>query len=131
MAAQPSSMNPIDKIRAIARTDGRYAPEAYAFIFEALDFTLKRIEMHRHVTGQELCEGIRDLAIERFGLLARTVFKHWGVTRTRDFGHIVFNLVESGLMGKTEDDRIEDFDHVYDFDEVFDRGLKFSVSLER
>jgi uncharacterized repeat protein (TIGR04138 family) len=72
-----------------------------------------------HVTGQELLEGIRDLALNQFGPLAKTVFDHWGVKRCEDFGEIVFNMVEVGLLGKTEKDSRADFAGGYDFDEAF------------
>ena len=121
--------NPFDRIRAIVRRDPTYRVEAYCYVFEALDHTLRGLTKPRHVTGQELCLGIRDVAIERFGPLARTVFNHWGITKTEDFGRIVFNLIEAELMGKTDTDSLDDFRDVYDFDEVFDRQLKIDVKL--
>jgi len=122
--------SPLDRIREIAKRDPRYRVEAYCFIFEALDHTLKKLNVHRHVTGQELCGGAKDLAIEKFGPLAKMVLAHWGVTRTEDFGAIVFNLLEVGLMGKTSEDSIDDFRAVYDFDDVFERNLKIDVRLD-
>lgn len=74
----------------------------------------------KHVSGQQLCLGLRDYAIERYGRLARTVLEHWGLYSTDDFGRIVFAMVEVGLMRKTEDDRMEDFADVFDFAEAFD-----------
>jgi uncharacterized repeat protein (TIGR04138 family) len=121
--------NPFERIRAIVKRDPTYRVEAYCYVFEALDHTLRGLPKHRHVTGQELCRGIKDLAIDRFGPLARTVFQHWGITRTEDFGKIVFNLIEAELMGKTDSDSIEDFRDVYDFEDVFDRNLKLEVKL--
>ncbi len=121
--------NPFERIRAIVKKDPSYRLEAYCYVFEALDYTLRGLGKHRHVSGQELCAGIRDLALERFGPLAWTVFKHWGITRTEDFGRIVFNLIESELMGKTDTDAIEDFRDVYDFEDVFDRNFKLEVKL--
>lgn len=73
----------------------------------------------RHVTGQELCEAIRRYALEQYGLLARSVLEHWGVTNTGDFGEIVFNLIDIGQMRKTESDRREDFQDVFDFESGF------------
>lgn len=73
----------------------------------------------RHVTGPQLCQGLRDFAIDQYGLLAQTVLRRWRVTSCEDFGHIVFAMVEAGMMRKTDDDRIEDFRGVYDFNEVF------------
>jgi uncharacterized repeat protein (TIGR04138 family) len=109
-----------DRLRAVARIDGRYDAGAYRFVFEGLNHTLSKLPEARHVTARELLDGIRDLAKEKFGFLARTVFESWGVHATNDFGEIVFSLVSYGLMGKTEEDRREDFDDVFDFRKVLD-----------
>ena len=73
-------------------------------------------EGQRHLTGRELCESIRRLALEQFGYMAKTVLNSWGVHKTGDFGEIVFNLIEIGEMSKTKHDRREDFDDVFDFE---------------
>lgn len=73
----------------------------------------------RHVSGPQLCCGLRDFAIEQYGLLARTVLRRWQITSCEDFGHIVFAMVDAGMMRKTNDDRIEDFVGVFDFNDVF------------
>jgi uncharacterized repeat protein (TIGR04138 family) len=69
-----------------------------------------------HVTGQELCEAIRQFALEQYGLMAKVVLNRWGLHTTGDFGEIVFNLIRIGRMRKTPQDRREDFDDVFDFD---------------
>lgn len=71
----------------------------------------------RHVTGQQLCEAIRQYAIQQYGMLAKNVLNEWGVRNTGDFGEIVFSLIEIGQMKKTESDRREDFENVFDFDD--------------
>lgn len=73
-------------------------------------------EDERHLTGQQLCEAIRQYAQEQFGLMAKCVLNEWGVYKTGDFGEIVFNLIAIEQMRKTKDDRREDFDDVFDFD---------------
>ena len=108
-----------DLIDKILKKDIRYQREAYNFIFEALDYTLKQIGERRHINGGELLDGIRNYALQQFGPLAKMVFNKWGVSRTDDFGEIVFNLVEVGLMGKTEEDSKDDFKDRYNFNEVF------------
>lgn len=113
----------------ILKRDPRYRVEAYHFIFEALDFTLSaRGVGRRHVSGPEIMDGVRRLALERYGYLARGVFEHWGVTRTDDFGEIVFNLITWDLLQKTADDCKEDFYGLYDFEVVFD--VAFEQSLQ-
>lgn len=122
-----------NKIKEIIKKDPRYLPQAYQFVFEALDYTtnilgkrqLKTNELERHVTGKQLMEGLRQYALKQFGFMALTVFEQWGVKQDADFGNIVFNLVESGLMGKTETDSRDDFKNTYDLKKVFDEEFKF------
>ena len=106
----------------IVKKDKRYNAEAYNFVMEALHYTVSKLDKHRHVTGQELLEGIKEYALEQFGVMTGTVFEHWGVRRTEDFGEIVFNMVEAGLMGSTDTDSKDDFKSGYDFSEAFDEA---------
>jgi uncharacterized repeat protein (TIGR04138 family) len=94
---------------------------------EGLSYAVQRVhedpeslaEEDRHISGQQLCLGLRELAIEKYGLLAPVVLEHWRVRRTFDFGRIVFAMIEAGLMTKTHRDSLEDFQAVYDFEEAF------------
>ena len=104
----------------ILTKDERYKPDAYEFVMQSLWFTQKGLKKKGHVTGGELLTGIREFALEQYGPMAKVVFEHWGVKTTEDFGEIVFNMVENGLMGKTDEDTKEDFKGAYDFDEAFD-----------
>ena len=113
-------VKPPKTMEGIVEKDKRYNAEAYNFVMEALHFTVKKLDKPRHVSGQELLGGIREYALEQFGVMTRTLFEHWGVRRTEDFGEIVFNMVEAGLMGKTGTDSKDDFKNGYDFSEVFD-----------
>ena len=81
----------------------------------------------RHLTGQELCEAIRVYALEQYGYMAKSVLNHWGVRSTKDFGEIVFNLIEIGQMRKTPDDRREDFEKVFDFEEGFHQDFEITL----
>lgn len=118
----------LQEIDRIAEDDGRYKREAYLFVYAALDFTVNQRGLRdaptesRHITGQELSEGIRSYARDQFGPMAGDVLAHWGVLKTIDFGNIVYNLIEAGLMSKTERDRLDDFRDVYRFSEAFDAG---------
>jgi uncharacterized repeat protein (TIGR04138 family) len=108
----------------ILAKDPRYESEAYLFVKDALDYTQKLVikpsrDEIRHVSGQELLEGIRAFALTQFGPMAPTVFEEWGIRRCEDFGEIVFNMVEIGLLGKTEKDSRADFQSGYDFDAAF------------
>jgi uncharacterized repeat protein (TIGR04138 family) len=112
-----------EAVARICARDRRYAPEAFLFIHEGLMRTLKRVQEKekkpRQITGAELSAGLRDYALEQFGPLAMTVLNRWNIRTTRDFGEIVFALLGAGLLGKTEEDKIEDFDDLYDFDRAF------------
>jgi uncharacterized repeat protein (TIGR04138 family) len=125
------------KLAEIVRKDPRYAYEAYQFVQEALEYTQKKLgrraeegeaaEAQHHVRGWELVDGIRELALREFGFMARTVFRMWGIERTDDFGEIVFNLVESNLMSKTDDDDRKDFHNVFDLDEALVKGFQLRL----
>jgi len=111
------------RVDRLADRKGKYRKEAYYFIFEALAFTVKELRLtgqQRHVSGQQLLEGVSEFGLDQYGPMTKSVFEHWGVRATRDFGEIVFHLVDEGLMGKTDEDSIEDFSDVYDFETEFD-----------
>jgi len=116
-----------DLIDELVQKSGKYKAQAYMFVSAALSYTLKKLDKPRHVTGQELLEGLKELAILHFGPMARMVLEHWGIRETIDCGEIVFQLVDAGLMGKTDEDKLEDFKDVYDFREVFDDKLRVNL----
>jgi len=118
-----SEMKLEDGIRKIVGRDPRFSPNAYYFIFEALEFTLSRLNTRRHVSGRELLDGTKLYAIEVFGFLARTVFYEWGITSTEDIGSLVFNLVNADLLMKNDADSMADFRDGFDFEEAFDDAL--------
>ena len=103
----------------IVLEDNRYNVDAYHFVREGLDFTVKSLRSPRHVNGGELLNGIREYALEEYGPMAKRVLAEWGITCCADIGCIVFNLVNVGLLGKTEDDSLEDFKKGYDFNDAF------------
>ncbi len=108
--------------------DHRYARDAYVFVSEALGYTVQKSGRAGHVSGRQLCEGLSEFALRQFGRLARTVLESWGVTSSADIGEIVFNMVEVGLLRKTEEDSREDFAGALDFDEAFDRGFRLHLN---
>lgn len=136
--------DPSQPLAQLLREDRRYRFEAYVFVFEALSYAHNTLGMgseapsepieepadeenegpQRHVTGQELCEAVRQYAVEQYGLMAKTVLNHWGIHSTSDLGEIVFNLIRIGRMRKTPRDVREDFDDVYDFDTAFRREFQ-------
>jgi len=136
------------ELAELLEEDNRYHVAAYEFIFNALHYAQAVLHMgterpsepagppceqadeeesdepQRHVTGQELCEAIRQFALQEYGYMAKTVLNSWGVHATSDFGEIVFNLIRFGRMRKTKEDRLEDFHDVYDFDTAFEQEFK-------
>ena len=81
-------------------------------------------KLDRHVTGRQLCWGLRDYALQRWGMLARTVLESWNVKDTRDFGRIVFGFIECNLMQQQPGDSIADFEDIYSFEEAFDEPFR-------
>jgi len=114
--------------RTIRDQAGPFPPEAFLFVQQGLRYTIDQVRHHepelpeqgRHVSGQELCLGLRDFASNQFGRLARLVLGRWRIHSTEDFGRIVFAMVQAGLMRKTDEDTLEDFRGVYEFDEAFE-----------
>jgi uncharacterized repeat protein (TIGR04138 family) len=109
-----------EAVKQIREKDSRFKPEAYSFVMESLDHTLRRLGEHRHVSAEELLQGLCDHAKERFGLLAHTVVESWGVTSAGDIGRVVYHLVEAGVLAKQVNDRYEDFDQDYDLKEILE-----------
>lgn len=115
-----------EAVEEIHKADPRYDRDAYLFLRGGLDFTLKLLKKHtqtdpthRHVSGQELLDGLRQYALDQFGPMAKTVLDYWGIRRCEDFGEIVFNMVDKGILGKTDQDNREDFRGGFNFDEAF------------
>src|SRR5437899_2312987 len=132
-----------DDLAGVLARDSRYTIQAYAFLFEALEFTKIRkrraqvrnlprrgrrvLDRSRHVSPRELCEGARDLALGHYGLLAMTVLSQWGIRSTSDLGEVVFNLIASGDLEKTPNDSRADFDNVFDFDAALRRDYVMAL----
>ncbi|NQT11731.1 MAG: hypothetical protein HQ582_03215 [Planctomycetes bacterium] len=131
------------ELAELLEEDSRYHVAAYEFVFNALTYAQGVLHMgtetpsepsgedegepdepQQHVSGQELCEAIRQYALHQFGYMAKTVLNSWGVRATGDFGEIVFNLIRFGRMRKTQHDRREDFEDVYDFEVAFEQEFK-------
>jgi len=140
-------LDPTHPIAQLLSEDRRYKLEAYAFVFEALTYAHNELGMggspreepsreeddegdeddERHLTGQQLCEAIREFALEQYGYMAKCVLNSWGVTETLDFGEIVFNLIRIGQMRKRAEDKVEDFKDVFDFDR--DLQAAFEITM--
>ena len=113
-------------LETIANEDGRFSPKALKFVLEGLDYTAKKMTTERkHVRGQTLCKGLKELALERWGRLVVLVLNTWGVKTTRDFGEIVYSLIEHKWMSTQPTDSIDDFNDVYDFKTVFEDQFEF------
>jgi uncharacterized repeat protein (TIGR04138 family) len=115
-------------IGRLREREPQYDAQAYVFVLSALHTVVDRQRPPRHISGRELAWGVRDLALERFGLLARTVLEHWGMCCTEDIGRIVFALVDCGMLVKRDEDRIEDFVGVFDFDQAFEEAYPWSTA---
>jgi uncharacterized repeat protein (TIGR04138 family) len=109
----------LDLVEEICRHDKRYKPDAYEFVLQGLNFTQGKLKKQAHVSGRELAFGLRDYAIEQYGALSQRVLSHWGISQTRDFGEIVYSMIEKRLLSKSEEDYLDDFNSVYDFNTAF------------
>ena len=115
-----------DVMARIRARGGAYHERAYLFVLAGIEYLQSRLDVRRHVSGPELAWACRDLARDRFGLLAPSVLSHWGVTRTADIGRIVFTLVDVGLLVTQPGDREADFHEVYDFGDAFGGAYDWS-----
>jgi uncharacterized repeat protein (TIGR04138 family) len=114
----------LDRLR---ERNPRFHGKAYLFVLSALHHVMEGLSEPRHISGSELAEGARALALKQFGPLARTVLEHWGIHSTEDMGEIVFALVEAGILIKEEEDRAEDFRGIFDFEEAFERNYPWAA----
>ncbi len=113
-----------EAVRSVVKEHGKYHPDAYFFLRDALDYTLKELrqdetEEHRHVNGRELLEGFRRYALNEFGPMTSTVLEQWGIHRSEDVGEMVFQLIEVGAFGRSNTDSRADFSGVYSFEKAF------------
>lgn len=125
-----------DVLARIRKREKRYHERAFLFVLAAIEFLQERLPQRRHVAGSELAWACRDFAMQQYGLMAKSVLSHWGIRNTRDFGEIVYALVEANLLSTQAGDRVEDFDKVYEFPEALgsDRvwaGVAFTKDPER
>ena len=102
-----------DNFADIMRDDDRYDPRAYALVLAVMS------GVGENISGMELLERFRDFVLDEFGPMSYAVLSDWGVKNCADVGEIVFNLVESGRLGKSERDSRADFIDGYDFREAF------------
>ena len=115
----PAHKNAHTMINEFTKRNKKFPADAYFFVLSALDFTTKKSGVLKHISGQQLLEGIREYALQEYGPMTRSVLNHWNIYETAHFGCIVFDLVSLGVIKKTDEDSIEDFSHGYDFSEVF------------
>jgi uncharacterized repeat protein (TIGR04138 family) len=104
----------------IRQRESRYEEGAYLFVLAALEYSQAQLQVRRHITGRELAFACRDLAIDRYGIMARMVLERWGVVSTEDIGAVVFTLVDLGFLASQPSDSRDQFNDVYDFYEAFE-----------
>jgi uncharacterized repeat protein (TIGR04138 family) len=117
----------MDRIRI---REPRFDEQAYLFVLSALEMCQAQMPVRRHITGVELARAARDLALDRFGLMARVVLEHWGISSTSDIGDIVFTLVEMGLLLSQPQDTRDEFVDVFDFDLAFERDYPWNCAQQ-
>ena len=115
----------MDRIRL---REKRFSEHAYLFVLAALEFCQNRLPERRHINGRELAEACRDLALERYGVVARLVLEHWGLRATSDIGDVVFTLVDLGLLISLPNDTRDEFAAVFTFEEAFEREYPWNAA---
>jgi uncharacterized repeat protein (TIGR04138 family) len=122
---------PAKSMDEVVEEVGLYPLEAYEFVQRGLSYAIQRIhgnvrdpKANRHVSGQQVCHGLRELALLQWGMLAKLVLQRWNVNATDDFGRIVFAMIAGGYMQKTDQDTFDDFRGVFDFAEAFEQGYR-------
>lgn len=118
-----------DVLERLRERHPRFHEAAYLFVLSALQHVMDGLPDPRHVSGRELAEGVRDLALERFGPMARTVLEHWGIETTAHVGEVVFALVDCGILIRQDEDEISDFHDLFDFEETFERDYPWGSNL--
>jgi uncharacterized repeat protein (TIGR04138 family) len=113
----------MDRIRV---RESRYDEQAYLFVLSALEYAQTKLDVRRHITAAELSHACRELALDRYGLMARIVLERWGIHSTLDFGEVVFALVDLGFLAKLPSDTREEFSDVYDFAGAFERDYPWN-----
>ena len=116
----------MDRIRL---REPRFHEQGYLFVLAALEYCQTRLPQPRHIAGRELAASCRELALERYGVMSRSVLDFWGVRTTADIGDMVFTLVELGLLISAPSDNRDDFLDVFDFDQAFEREYPWSRAL--
>ncbi len=131
----PDAPQPAKALAQVVEEVGDYPREAFEFVLRGLNYTVSKLhgqvtdpQASRHVSGRQLCEGLREFALMQWGFMARTVLNRWNILGTNDFGRIVFASVDNGLLSKTEDDTPEDFKNVYDFRKVFELDFRMGAA---
>lgn len=100
------------EINALAKASGRYRPEAYILVFEALQFAVARLGRRRHLSAAELTAGLLKYAGQQYSALAETVLADWGVHGAPDVGELVYQMIGASLLSASAEDRKEDFDRI-------------------
>ena len=118
-----------DILDQLRERNPRFHPKAYLFLLSALHTVMKDLDAPRHISGQELVEGARTLALCQYGPMARTVLEHWGIHATEDLGEIVFTLVDVGVLIKQNEDNRADFQDVFDFEDAFERDYPWGTGI--
>lgn len=117
----------MDRIRM---RETRFHEHAYLFVLSALEFCQQRLPERRHITGAELAHACRELALERFGVMAKLVLDHWGIRSTGDIGDVVFTLVELQLLISQATDTRDDFAEIFDFESAFERDYPWHGAFQ-
>ena len=135
MPSSSPAPRPVKTLEEVVQEVGDYPRQAFEFVHRGLNYTVEQLhgqetdpEADHHVTGRQLCEGLRQFALLQWGMMAKTVLARWNIQSTMDFGWIVFALVDNGMLSKTAHDTLDDFRGVYDFRKAFEADFKIGAA---
>ena len=104
-----------DAFEDIRARDRRYDARAYTLLVAAFHAACA----DGNATTEDILEEFKETALDQFGPMTYKVLDIWGVHETMDVGEMMMNLVESGRIGKSENDNYEDFRCGYNFKDAF------------
>jgi uncharacterized repeat protein (TIGR04138 family) len=102
--------------RKLAASDPRFTFEAYRFVREAVLSAIERKAgsgPDAHVSGRDVCDEFRMLAIHQYRTAALPTLQGWGIHSTDDIGAVVFRMIEARILGARPEDSPEDFHALY------------------
>ncbi len=119
-----------EAVERVLERHPEYHSEAYTLVHLALGVTVERLAKPHHLSARELYLGCCAYAIGEYGPLAGETLAHWGVTKSADFGAIVYNLIEVGIFARQKEDSQSEFNDLPPLDLLLSEPFLCGKDLE-